>query len=110
MKASPLLPLLPRLLLALAAAASGSTQAQTAQPPTRGQMLYDTHCVTCHTVQMHWRKASVVRSWQDLQDQVTRWQSSARLGWSQDDITQVARYLNDTFYRMPQTGGVAKRE
>jgi mono/diheme cytochrome c family protein len=103
-------PFFPSLLLALAAAASGNTLAQTAPTPPRGQMLYDTHCISCHTRQVHWRQASVVRNWQDLRDQVTRWQASASLGWSQDDITQVARYLNDTIYRMPQTGGVAKRE
>jgi mono/diheme cytochrome c family protein len=107
MKASPLLT---PLLLALAAAASGGAQAQTPQSPTRGQMLYDTHCVTCHSVQLHWRQSSVVRNWQDLRDQVTRWQASANLGWSQDDIAQVARHLNDTIYRMPQPGGIAKRE
>jgi hypothetical protein len=103
-------PFLSSLLLALAAATSGGAQAQTPQPPSRGQMLYDTHCVTCHTAQIHWRKSSVVRNWQDLRDQVTRWQASANLGWSQDDITQVARHLNDTVYRMPQAGGIAKRE
>lgn len=107
MKANPFLP---SLLLLLATVASGSAQAQAAPSPTRGQMLYDTHCVTCHSAQLHWRQSSVVRNWQDLRDQVTRWQASANLGWSQDDITQVARHLNDTIYRMPQPGGIAKHE
>jgi len=99
---------LPALLIALAA--STSMHAQTTTTPTRGQLLYDTHCVACHTQQIHWRDAGVVRNWNELRAQVTRWQAAARLGWTEDDIGQVTRYLNATIYRLPQTGGIVKRE
>lgn len=98
------------LQLVLALAASASTHAQTPPPPSRGQLLYDTHCVTCHTQQMHWREAKKVRSWDDLLMQVTRWQGVASLAWTREDIIQVAHHLNDTIYRLPQAGNLAKRE
>jgi hypothetical protein len=41
--------------------------------------------------------------WESLKAQVRRWQGVANLQWSDDDVVQVARYLNDTIYRYPQT-------
>jgi hypothetical protein len=81
-----------------AAAASG----QTASPPSRGQLLYDTHCLACHSAQMHWREGRVVRDWASLVAQVSAWQDRERLQWPADDILQVARHLNATIYRLPQ--------
>jgi hypothetical protein len=87
----------PALVLALAA---GATHAQTAN---RGQLLYSTHCVECHTSQMHWRAQRLARDWDSLREQVTRWQGTARLQWSADDIDAVTRHLNDTVYRFPRS-------
>ena len=28
---------------------------------TRGQLLYGTHCIQCHTTQMHWREQRLAR-------------------------------------------------
>ena len=68
--------LLPTALLCVAWAAS----AQTA-PATRGALLYDTHCIACHTTQMHWRDNKVARDWPGLKAQVRRWQGNNALGW-----------------------------
>lgn len=32
-----------------------------------------------------------------------RWQGNAGLRWNEADIVEVARHLNDTIYRHPQT-------
>lgn len=81
------------LLLALAAAAAA------AQPsPSRGELLYATHCVACHTSERHWRDKRQAVDWASLRQQVRLWQASALLGWSEDDIGQVTRHLNDSFY------------
>lgn len=69
--------------------------------PSRGELLYRTHCAACHSSQMHWREKKTVRDWPSLRAQVTFWQAQAVLGWGDDDITEVARYLNATFYRLP---------
>jgi mono/diheme cytochrome c family protein len=93
------------LLLALGC---GPLQAQAAPgvPVTRGQMLYDTHCIACHNAQVHWRDTKLAADWDGLKEQVRRWQIRAGLGWTEADIVEVARYLNNTFYRYPQTSDV----
>jgi mono/diheme cytochrome c family protein len=88
--------------LALVAAASVTwVQAQPAlePPPTRGQLLYTTHCIECHTTRMHWRNQRLARDWDTLKAQVRLWQEVAMLDWNEADIDDVTRYLNDTIYQ-----------
>lgn len=105
----------PLLAAALAAAsalgcagtASTATTTAQAQPyPARGELLYNTHCIACHTTQMHWRDNKQATDWQGLEAQVRKWQRTAGLAWSDADIADVARYLNSTIYKYPQTGEV----
>jgi cytochrome c2 len=91
-------------LAALALACSTAALAQE-RAPSRGELLYTTHCVACHTTQMHWRDKRLATDWPSLKAQVQRWQATARLDWSDGDVTEVARFLNDTIYRHPQTSG-----
>ena len=76
--------------------------AQTAPAVTRGELLYSTHCVACHTTQMHWRNNRQAFDWDSLKFQVRRWQGNAGLMWNEADITEVSRYLNETIYYHPQ--------
>lgn len=78
---------------------AGSTVA----PTSRGQALYGTYCIACHTTQVHWRDAKLATDWLSLKAQVSRWQERAGLAWSNADVVEVARYLNDAIYRYPQT-------
>jgi hypothetical protein len=73
--------------------------------PTRGQLLYDTHCIGCHSTQIHWRDQRLASDWASLREQVRQWQARARLAWPEADIIEVTRYLNDTIYRLPTAGG-----
>jgi len=93
-----------RVAVTLLAATAVLAAAQPAlQPPsTRGQMLYATHCIECHTTQMHWRARQQARDWNTLRVEVQRWQAAASLAWSDADIDEVTRHLNDTIYRFPQ--------
>jgi len=77
--------------------------AQEALPPsaTRGELLYATHCIACHSAQVHWRDQRLVTDWTSLNAQVGRWQANAGLNWSGDDILDVVRYLNATVYHYP---------
>ncbi|MGQ0699045.1 MAG: hypothetical protein ACT4PZ_12480 [Panacagrimonas sp.] len=77
-------------------------------PPTavvldmqRGRLLYDTHCVSCHTTQAHWREKSIVGAWSDVLAQVERWQSNTGLHWDSSEVGDVAAYLNAIYYKMP---------
>ena len=73
-----------------------------APEPTRGRLLYETHCIACHNTQMHWRDQRIVTDWDGLVVQVRRWQERAKLQWSEADVLEVARHLNATIYRLPQ--------
>ena len=86
-------------LAALLLATIGPAMAQPAADATRGRLLYETHCVACHNTQIHWRDARLATDWAGLRTQVQAWQSRANLGWSADDVTEVARHLNDSIYR-----------
>jgi mono/diheme cytochrome c family protein len=78
--------------------------AQTALPlpaPSRGELLYQTHCVACHDRQVHWREKKLVGDWASLVAEVQRWQRNLGVGWTDDAVDDVARYLNDAIYRLP---------
>ena len=70
---------------------------------SRGELLYSTHCVTCHSSKMHWRDQRAATDWASLEFQVRRWQATAGLAWNDADIQAVTRYLNETIYRYPHT-------
>jgi mono/diheme cytochrome c family protein len=71
---------------------------------SRGELLYSTYCITCHSTQMHWRDKKIATNWTSLKEEVRRWQRTSGLGWSEDDVTAVASYLNVQFYRFPAPG------
>ena len=89
---------------AITAAVSTLAQAQTTPESisTRGELLYSTHCIECHTTQIHWRANRQALDWDTLKFQVRRWQGVLSLGWTESDADDVARYLNDTIYRFPR--------
>jgi mono/diheme cytochrome c family protein len=91
------------LQLAIPAMVSVAASAQSTPAPTRGELLYTTHCIACHSSQVHWRAKREATDWPSLKMQVRQWQSSIGLQWSEADIVEVARYLNTTTYRYPQT-------
>jgi mono/diheme cytochrome c family protein len=73
---------------------------------SRGELLYTTHCVACHTEQQHWRDKKLASDWLSLKAQVQRWQATALLAWKEDDVVEVTRYLNDRFYGFKQTNAI----
>jgi len=98
---------IPRAIACFAAFAAAATSgavahAQGAAAPTRGELLYTTHCIACHSTQMHWRDQRQAKDWESLKAQVRRWQATAGLQWSDADIAEVARHLNQTIYHYAQ--------
>jgi mono/diheme cytochrome c family protein len=74
---------------------------QPTRDATRGELLYVTHCNACHSAQVHWRGKKLATDWTSLESEVRRWQGASKLGWSHEDITEVARYLNALYYHYP---------
>ena len=93
--------------LCLAAGIDAAAQPLTAAAEGVGALLYSTHCVGCHTAQVHWRDGRRVTSWPTLQAEVRRWQNRIGLGWSDDDVAAVARHLNALHYHFPAPDPVA---
>lgn len=71
--------------------------------PSRGELLYATHCIACHTADIHWRDKRLVVDRTSLRAQVRRWQAISGLGWDDDDVAQVSRYLDALHYRYSGT-------
>ncbi len=87
------------LALALALlGAVGPSIALAQAAPSRGQLLYDTHCIACHDARLHWRDNKLASDWVTLRALVRQWQGSVQLQWSDGDIDEVARHLNDKVY------------
>jgi mono/diheme cytochrome c family protein len=76
-------------------------QSPGAAAPSRGQLLYETHCIACHTTQVHWREQRLASDYPSLVAQVVRWQGNTGLGWTREEILAVAHYLDATFYHLP---------
>lgn len=74
---------------------------QQVQGPTRGELLYSTHCIACHSAQVHWREKKLATDWTTLRSEVRRWQAVLGLGWDDHDVTLVAQYLNALYYHYP---------
>jgi hypothetical protein len=75
---------------------------------SRGELLYTTHCIACHSTQIHWRDKRVATDWSSLKEQVRLWQGRNNLSWSEDDIIEVTRYLDQRIYRFGGGAGVAQ--
>lgn len=91
------------LVLAVLAGSGVAAHAQAVPAQSRGQMLYETHCISCHTTQVHWRNDRQAQDWESIKANVRRWQGNTGLQWGEADIAEVARHLNDTIYHYPQT-------
>ena len=95
----------PLITFALAATlACGLLASPEALAQSRGELLYTTHCVFCHSTQMHWRDKRKATDWPSLKSEVRRWQGAASLGWSDSDILDVSRYLNESIYHFELSG------
>jgi len=75
--------------------------AQSKQGESRGELLYATHCSACHTSEIHWRERKLATDWSSLKVQVRRWQANIGLDWNEQEIADVAHYLNALHYGFP---------
>lgn len=65
---------------------------------SRGQLLYENHCTTCHDSGINIREHRKARSLKDIHDWTYRWSQHLKLEWSGTDINDVVEFLNQRFY------------
>jgi hypothetical protein len=79
-----------------------STPAPVSRPnvpaASRGQLLYENHCLTCHDSSVHIRQHDKARSLADIRRWVVRWAQHLKLDWTNEEISDVTNYLNQIFY------------
>jgi mono/diheme cytochrome c family protein len=85
-------------VLALSAAAP----AVVAADKERGRILYENHCVVCHTPKVHSRPNRIPLTVDELRQIVANWAKEENLRWSNEEINDVVWYLNTTRYRYTQ--------
>jgi mono/diheme cytochrome c family protein len=88
------LPLIIPLFLTLAAGSLPAQEFDLAQ----GKQLVDNHCYDCHGTEYYTRKERRVDSRQKLSAQVRFCEQSQNLTWFDEDVENVAEYLNQNFY------------
>jgi mono/diheme cytochrome c family protein len=76
-------------------AGSGSSVAESFD---RGQALYENHCMSCHETTVHTRATRRATSVAELQKWVATWSFHASLGWSSEEIDDVADFMNRRYY------------
>lgn len=89
------LPVLAALLAAAVAAAPAGAQQGDA---LRGRLLYENHCLECHSSRAHVRANRKAHSAAAVRGYVNRWQQVQGLSWSQSDIDDVTTWLYLRFY------------
>jgi hypothetical protein len=89
-------------LLILSIAFLSSVHAASAD---RGQLLYNNFCYHCHISEIHYRVGSKISNWAELVHMVSVWQEEMKLGWTAEDVTDVASWLDWVYYQLPDAQG-----
>jgi hypothetical protein len=71
----------------------------------RGKLLYEARCDNCHDQSVHTRGRKVATDFDEVRKYVRRWNINLGGAWGEDEITDVAIYLNAKYYsyRCPET-------
>lgn len=85
----------------------GTPKAKAPQPaPSRGQQLYENHCMGCHESVDRIRSRPQVKTLSALRETVARWATNAQLPWGREEIEEVTRYLGTRFYGFERQSGL----
>ncbi|MBK1719407.1 c-type cytochrome [Thiocystis violacea] len=69
------------------------------QASENAETLYQAHCIKCHGSEIYTREDRKVTSLEGLERQVQRCELSLGLQWFDEDIADVATYLNQHYYQ-----------
>jgi len=66
---------------------------------SHGQSLHASNCAHCHSTEVYTRENRRITSMGALEKQIRRCEISQGLKWFDDDINDVAAYLDENYYR-----------
>jgi len=66
-----------------------------------GRQLQQKNCMGCHDDSVYTRQDRKISTLDGLQKQVQRCELTLGLKWFDEDVDDVAAYLNDSYYRFP---------
>ena len=89
-----------RLMLLGASALLAAYASSAAAEFDRGEALYNNHCKECHESWAHTRQGRHANTIDSLRRRVAAWSFHAELEWSDEEINDVADYLNRRFYQL----------
>jgi len=67
----------------------------------QGETLLMENCYGCHDEDVYTRPERIIKSHSSLVQRVRFCSLQRNLAWFEEDIENVAAYLNDEFYRLP---------
>lgn len=100
-----------RLALIVAALLTSTMMSAHANPfdkadAAKGKMLVEKHCISCHASSfggdgsgIYTREDRIVKTSKGLVQQIRNCNTNLGLQWFDDDELNVARYLNERYYR-----------
>ena len=68
---------------------------------TRGHMLYENHCTSCHESTVYIRTKRKATNYKELGNWVNQRADWLNLGWSDVEKQEVMQYLNERYYKYP---------
>jgi mono/diheme cytochrome c family protein len=86
------------IIFALASAVLLSGRLANAADAQRGQTLYELRCGECHSESVHGRAQRAATKYPEIRYWVTRWSSHLGGFWREEEISDVTKYLNETYY------------
>jgi len=90
-----------RIVLALLLAALAAGLPARAADIGRGQALYESRCVGCHTKSVHNPESRRATNFGGVLAMVSRWNDTLGGDWKAEEIEDVAVYLNQRYYKYP---------
>ena len=69
------------------------------ETPTRGQLLYENHCMGCHESVVYIRTRRLIKSLPELRAETGRWATYTNLPWGKEELEDVVEFLNSRFYK-----------
>ncbi|MCK5014419.1 MAG: hypothetical protein KAS66_11425, partial [Candidatus Omnitrophica bacterium] len=81
--------------------AAPNSEAKVLPEETRGQMLYENHCTSCHESTVYIRTKRKATNYKEVGNWVNHFADWLNLGWGDVEKQEVMQYLNERYYKYP---------